>query len=73
MWNVVAYGGPAAFAGRLNAAPEKWNGTGALEFMNDWYVECSSKSPAKLIHGKGHTNWVKNVSLILVVSSVTIS
>ncbi|KAF9464573.1 histidine phosphatase superfamily [Collybia nuda] len=32
----VAYGGPASFAGRLNAEPEKWNASGDLEFMNEW-------------------------------------
>lgn len=34
----AAYGGPANFSGRLNAVAEKWNASGDLEFMNDWYV-----------------------------------
>lgn len=32
----ASYGGPANFSGRLHASAEGWNGTGDLEFMNDW-------------------------------------
>ena len=32
----ASYGGPANFSGRLHAAASGWNGSGQLEFMNDW-------------------------------------
>ncbi|KAJ6613339.1 histidine phosphatase superfamily [Mycena sp. CBHHK59/15] len=32
----ASYGGPANFSGRLNAVASKWNGSGDLEFMNEW-------------------------------------
>jgi hypothetical protein len=35
----ASYGGPANFSGRLNQVASKWNGTGELEFMNEWCVQ----------------------------------
>ncbi|EPQ50321.1 phytase [Gloeophyllum trabeum ATCC 11539] len=32
----ASYGGPANFSGRLHEAAAGWNGTGDLEFMNEW-------------------------------------
>ncbi|KAH9927417.1 phosphoglycerate mutase-like protein [Epithele typhae] len=32
----ASYGGPANFSGRLHAAAAGWNGSGDLQFMNDW-------------------------------------
>ena len=32
----ASYGGPANFSGRLHNAAAGWNGSGDLEFMNDW-------------------------------------
>ncbi|EJD02001.1 phosphoglycerate mutase-like protein [Fomitiporia mediterranea MF3/22] len=32
----ASYGGPANFSARLHESAEGWNGTGELDFMNDW-------------------------------------
>jgi hypothetical protein len=38
------YGGPAKFATKIHKSPEKWNATGDLKFLNDWYVEYFTSS-----------------------------
>lgn len=63
---LASYGGPANFSGRLNAVAEKWEGSGDLEFMNEWYVVLSFTHNVMLVLTQfllllGPTNLVKKV------------
>lgn len=61
----ASYGGPANFSSRLNQAADTWNGSGQLEFMNDWSVPTLSnpRNPIPLKHALlGPTSLEKKVS-----------
>lgn len=59
---LASYGGPAAFATRLNLNAENWTAKGDLDFLNEWYV-------ARMLHhasihsrvSSGHTSLEKKV------------
>lgn len=46
---IASYGGPANFSGRLHASANGWNGTGDLEFMNNWKYKLGEEGKLSII------------------------
>ena len=62
----ASYGSPGQFATKVHKSPEKWNATGNLEFLNEWYVVKTYHS-IFLMRYQGRTSWEKNVCLTCIM------